>query len=306
MHFIGVLNADGGMFRTMDLGAFAARTQEIMAEHGHTAEIRLVAGKDLIPELVRAANDPASQALLAGGGDGTISAAAEVCFHTGMPLAVIPAGTMNLFARSLKIPLNPEEAVKALAAGRMTGVDIATANGTPFVHQYSVGIHTRLVRIRESMKYRSRLGKMLASMRAIALAVYRPPRFDAEIRTARGVEVRKASGVTVSNNLLAEGHIPHADSIDRGVLGVYVVDPMPAFELAKLCLQVLLGTWKAHPLVSEKEVTFVSLRFPRRKSSAQALIDGELIALEKRVDIQIHPRALNVIAPVVQEAVVAA
>jgi diacylglycerol kinase family enzyme len=90
------------------------------------------------------------------------------------------------------------------------------------------------------------------------------------------------------------------------VLGVYVVEPMPAFELLKLCLQVLLGTWKGHPLVSEKEVTFVSLRFPRRKSSAQALIDGELVALDKIVDIQIHPRALNVIAPLAQPAVVAA
>jgi len=306
MHFIGVFNEDGGKFRTMDLGIFAVRVQEIMAEHGHTVEIRIVAGKDLIPELVRAAEDPASQALLAGGGDGTISAAAEVCFRTGMPLAVVPAGTMNLFARSLKLPLNLEEAVKALAAGRLMGVDIATANGTPFVHQYSVGIHTRLVRIRESMKYRSHLGKMLASLRAIALAVYRPPIFDAEIRTSRGVDTRKASGITVSNNLLAEGHIPHADRIDRGVLGVYVVDPMPASELLKLCAQVLLGTWKGHPLVSEKEVTFVSLRFPRRKSSAQALMDGELIALEPRVDIQIHPRALNVIAPLAQPAVAAA
>jgi diacylglycerol kinase family enzyme len=306
MHFIGVLNKDGGTFRTMDLEAFSTRVEEIMAEHGHTAEIRVVAGKDLIAELVRAAEDPASQALLAGGGDGTISSAAEVCFRTGMPLAAIPAGTMNLFARSLKIPLNPEDAVKALAAGEMVGVDIATANGRPFVHQYSVGIHVRLVRIREGMTYGSRLGKIFASLRAIGLAVYRPPGFDAEIRTTRGVDIRRASGITVSNNLLAEGHIPHADSIDRGVLGVYVVEPMPAFELLKLCLQVLLGTWKEHPLVSEKEVTFVSLRFPRRKSSAQALIDGELVALEKLVDIQIHPRALNVIAPLAQPAVVAA
>lgn len=306
MHFIGVFNKDGGTFRTMDLGAFADRVHQIMAEHGHSVDVRIVAGRQLIPELVRAAQDPASDALLAGGGDGTISAAAEVSFRTGMPLGVIPAGTMNLFARALKIPLQPEEAVKALAAGGMIGVDIATANGRPFVHQYSVGIHTRLVRIRESMKYRSRLGKMLASLRAIALAVYRPPRFDAEIHTARGVETRKASGITVSNNLLGEGHFPHADSIDRGVLGVYVVDPIPAFELLKLCLKVLLGTWKGHPMVSEEEVTSVSLRFPRRKSSAQALIDGELVALEKRVDIQIHPRALNVIAPLAQPAVISA
>ena len=306
MHFVGVFNSDGGTFRTMDVAAFAVRATQIMAESGHTLETRIVTGKHLIPELVRAAGDSSAQVLLVGGGDGTVSAAAEICFRTGMPLAVLPAGTMNLFARSLRIPLNPEEAGAALGAGKMGGGDIATANGRPFVQPFSGGIHTRLVRIREGIQYRSRWGKMIATLRAIRLAVSRPLQFLVEIHTRRGVELRRASGITVSNNLLGAGHIPHADEIDRGVLGVYVIDPMPAAALAKLCFQVVIGTWKAHPLVSENEVTFVSLRFPRRKPSAQALIDGELVALEKRVDIAIHPRALNVIAPVAQAAVVAA
>lgn len=305
MHFVGVLNSDGGTFRTMDLEAFAARAGEIMAANGHTLEARIVTGEDLIPELLRAAEDSSAHALLVGGGDGTVSAAAEICFRTGKPLAIVPAGTMNLFARALRIPLNPDEAVAALAGGRPVAVDIATANGRPFVQQYSVGIHPRLVRIRESIQYRSRWGKMVATVRAVGLAISRPPQFLAEIRTPEGTELRKASGVTVSNNLLGAGHIPHADEIDCGVLGLYIVDPMPALAFAKLCLQVLLGTWKAHPLVSEKEVTFVSLRFPKRKPSSQALIDGELVALDRRVDIAIHPRALNVIAPVAQPAVAA-
>ncbi|MDP1732185.1 MAG: diacylglycerol kinase family protein [Devosia sp.] len=306
MHFIGVFNKDGGTFRTMDLGAFVVRANEIMAAAGHTLETRIVAGRDLMPELARAAEDLSAQALLVGGGDGTISAAAETCFRTGATLAILPAGTMNLFARSLRIPLNLEEALRAIATGKTARVDIATANGKPFVHQFSVGIHTRLVRIRESLRYRGRWGKMLASLRAFSLAVAQPPRFYAEIRTPRGTEIRRASGITVSNNLLEEGHIPHAGKIDRGVLGVYVVDPMPPLALARFCMQVLLGRWKGHPLVSEREVDFVSLRFRRRRSSDRALIDGELVALDKRVDIEIHPGALRVIAPAVQTAVVAA
>lgn len=302
MHFIAVFNRDGGRFRDMDLQAFGVRAGKIMARHGHTLDIRIVAGRDLIPELVKAASDSSAQAVLAGGGDGTVSAAAEACFGTGMPLAVIPAGTMNLFARALRIPLVPEEAVEALAAGKVTGVDIATANGKPFVHQYSVGIHTRLVRIRETISYHSRWGKILATLRAFRLAMSRPPRFAVEIRMPLGTEVREASGITVSNNLLGEGHIPHADAMNRGVLGVYVAEPMSTQALAKLCFQVMVGAWKANPLVSEKEVTSVSLSFRKRKSSAQALIDGELVKLEDCVDIEIHPRALNVIVPAVQTA----
>jgi diacylglycerol kinase family enzyme len=306
MHFIGVFNRDGGTFRTMDMDAFLVLANEVMAEAGHTLEARVVAGKDLIPELARAAKDPSAHVMLVGGGDGTISAAAETCFRTGTTLAILPAGTMNLFARALRIPLNLEEALSAIATGKATRVDIATANGKPFIHQFSVGIHTRLVRIRESLQYRSRWGKILASLRAFSLAVAQPPRFHAEIRTPRGIETHRVSGITVSNNLLGEGHIPHADAIDRGVLGVYIVDPMSPLALARFCAQVLLGKWKGNPQVSESKVDFVSLRFRKRRSSHRALLDGELVALDKQVDIEIHPGALRVIVPAVEAAVVAA
>ena len=306
MHYIGIFNRDGGTFRTMDMDAFTDSAIRVFSEHGHVLEPRVVEGKELIAELEKAANDPRCDVLLAGGGDGTISSAAEICFHTGKPLAVLPAGTMNLFARSLKLPMALDEALVALAAGEVRRVDIATANGKAFVHQYSVGIHTRLVRMREQLVYRSRMGKMVASVRAIVKAVRRPPVFWAEIRTGRGLEQRKATGITVSNNVLSEGHIPYADDIDGGMLGVYILRPLPPLELAKLCFDVILGRWKASPQVSEKEVREVTLVFPRRKSSALALIDGELTDLSYRVELRIHPAALQVVAPVEQTETVAA
>ncbi len=297
MHFVGVFNRDGGTFRSMDVEAFCDRARDTFLAHGHTLDPRIVAGKDLIPALEKAAGD--GDVLLAGGGDGTISAAADVAYRRGIPLAVIPAGTMNLFARALHLPLGLDEAVEALASGEVTDVDIATANGRPFVHQFSVGIHTRLVRMREHLHYRSRIGKMLASLQAIGLAVARPPNFWAEVWTPRGIERRNVSGITVSNNPIGEGHMPHADTLDRGVLGVYIARPMSAPALLRLCLGVLVGHWKASPMVSDREVAEVSLLFPRHKSSAQALIDGELVALQDRIDLKILPRALKVITPAV-------
>lgn len=306
MHYIGVFNRGGGTFRTMDMDAFTDNAVKIFAEHGHVLEPRVVEGSDLIAELQKAAEDPRCDVLLAGGGDGTISAAAEICFHTGKPLAVLPAGTMNLFARSLKLPMALDQALVALASGEVRQVDIATANGKVFVHQYSVGIHTRLVRMREQLVYRSRLGKMVASVRAIVKAVARPPVFWAEIRTGRGLEQRKATGISVTNNLLSEGHIPFADDIDGGMLGVYILKPLPPLRLAKLCFDVLMGRWKASPQVSEKEVRELTLVFPRRKSNALALIDGELTDLSYRVQLRIHPGALQVVAPIEQLQPVAA
>jgi len=165
------------------------------------------------------------------------------------------------------------------------------------VHQFSVGLHSRLVRIRNGLTYHSRWGKMLASLRAVGLALSRPPVFDAVIGTAQGTERRKATAIAVSNNVLGEGHVPYAEAVDRGVLGVYVVKPMPSAELARLALSLAFGNWKAHPLVSEREVKQVSLSFPHRKASALAVIDGELIPLARQVDLRIHAGGLRVVLP---------
>lgn len=304
MRFIAVFNRGGGTFRQTDMDAFMAMARDIFADAGHELETRAVDGKQLIPELERAVRDPVADVVLAGGGDGTISAAAAVCFAAGKPLAVLPAGTMNLFARTLRVPMNLEQALREIAGGRLFAVDIATANGQPFVHQYSVGVHARLVRIREELEYRNRWGKMLASLRAFSGTLAKPLRFKVDILTPHGPEQRLASGISVSNNVLAEGHVPYSEDIDGGVLGVYVVKPMSQWDMFKLLLGVVIGRWKAHPRVSEKAVTSVTLVFPRRKRTARAVIDGELVPLPAMVELRIHPGALKVFAPLALEEAV--
>jgi len=295
MRVIGVFNRDGGTFKTTDMDQFAARAREVFAAHGHELEPRVVDGRSLIDELERAAGQ--AELLLAGGGDGTVSAAAGIAYKYGIPLGVIPAGTMNLFARSLGLPLKLEQALEALAGGEVTEIDIATANDRPFVHQFSVGIHPKLVKLRSALTYKSRIGKMLASCRAALGVLARPPNFTAEVATIRGIERRHTAGISISNNPFDEGHLPRADALDRGVLGIYIMKPLDAWGLVKLALGLARGKWKSLPEVIDREAHDVTIRFPSRKAGAVAVIDGELIALRQRVDLAIHPGALKVVVP---------
>ena len=295
MRVIGVFNRDGGTFKTTDMDAFSARAREGFAAHGHDLDGRLVESRSLMAELERAAGR--AEILLAGGGDGTISAAAGVAYKYGIPLGVVPAGTMNLFARSLGLPLRLEEALEAIAAGEVAEIDIATANDRPFVHQFSVGIHPKLVKLRSALSYKSRLGKMLASCRAALGVVARPPNFTAEIVTLRGIERRRTAGISISNNPFDEGHLPRADALDRGVLGIYIMRPLDTWGLVKLAFGLARGKWKSLPEVIDKQARDVTIRFPSRKPGAVAVIDGELIALRQNVDLAIHPGALKVVVP---------
>lgn len=305
MHIVAILNRDGGTLRTMDLDAFCVQARQIFVGHGHELDCRIVAGKAVEAELRRVADTKGVDVMLAAGGDGTISTAAGIAFETGMVLAVLPAGTMNLFARALQLPLDLTAAMEAIATGEIGTVDIATANDRAFVHQFGVGVHARLVRIRERMTYRSRIGKMLASLRAIGSAAMRPPEFAAEIQTKNGHEQMRVSGIAVSNNPLGDGHIPHADRLDAGLLGVYMAAPMSTWALIKLAIDVLMGNWRASPSVTEQEVAQVTLNFPRRKRDAYAVIDGELIKLAPSVALKVHPGALKVLLPKVADTAAA-
>lgn len=297
MKIRAILNKDGGTLRTMDLDALCAMATDLFAREGHELDCKIVAGKDVEKALKAAANDPSVEAVIAGGGDGTISAAAGIAFKSNKPLGVLPAGTMNLFARALGMPLELDRALAAIARGEVDRIDIATANGRPFVHQFGVGIHARLVRIRNGMVYRSRVGKMLASLRAILAAAVNPPRFEVELHTEKGDRTATATGVAISNNPLDDSPVPVAMTLNSGRLGVYVAHSVSTRELLNLALDVMSGRWRANPAVSETEVRDLILRFPKRKRGTHAVVDGELIDLEKAVDLQLHPLALPVIRP---------
>lgn len=297
MRVAAILNRDSGTLRTMDLEAFCAEAVGVFAEAGHELQCHIVGGSDVLATIEKFSADPDIEAIVAAGGDGTISSAAAIAHRTGKVLGILPAGTMNLFARALGVPPDIRKALHAAAKGSVGKVDLAMANNRPFVHQFGVGIHARLVRIRNGMVYRSRVGKMLASLRAIIAAALNPPRFEVEFEDDSGRQKRTVSGIAVSNNPLDDGPVPVAQRLDTGRLGVYFADTVTTGELISLMVDVLVGRWRANPLVTELESENLVLHFPKRKREVHAVIDGELIELERDVELTILPQALSVIFP---------
>ena len=88
----------------------------------------------------------APERIAVAGGDGTIGPVAELAGALGVPLAVIPAGTANDFARANGLPLDPIEAAPAGgdAARRCAPLELGRlADGRPFVNVASAGLASR-------------------------------------------------------------------------------------------------------------------------------------------------------------------
>jgi diacylglycerol kinase (ATP) len=131
-----------------------------------------------LPALIRRFADQVDCVVL-GGGDGTLNAAAPGLIATGLPLGIVPLGTANDLARTLGIPLDPAEAARVIAAGRVRSIDLGEVNGRPFFNVASVGFGVDLTRAltRDSKRRWGALGYAVAGLRAVGRL--RP--FSAEI-----------------------------------------------------------------------------------------------------------------------------
>ena len=297
MRIQAIFNKDGGTFRSTDMEAYAREAERIFGDAGHHLDCDIVEGADMEMALTRCAGRTDLDAMLAGGGDGTISAAAGVAWESGMPLGIVPAGTMNLFARSLKIPLDIRLALEALAAGEVAEADIGTADGRAFVHQFSAGLHARMVRLRNAMTFRSRPGKIAANVRAAVGVILDPPEFDVEY-DVDGVRAHsKVSAINVSNNRFGENGLLYADDISGGHLGFYTTAPLKPAGVVRLAADILRGRLRDNADVTEMTATAVDLHFPSVDRAINCVIDGELLPMGRDVSIRLHPGELKVIVP---------
>jgi diacylglycerol kinase family enzyme len=292
-----ILNADGGTLRTMDLDALKQTIESEFGLHGHQVETELPRGSDIGKAIERAASREDLDVLVVGGGDGTVSSAAGKLIGKRAALGILPAGTMNLFARTLQIPLQLPQAIAALAEGRIVEVDIATVNGRPFVHQFAVGMHARMVRIRERLDYGSKVGKVLASWRAIFGAVRRLPIVELEVKLNGETKRLKTPALAISNNLYGEGHLPYADDPQGGELGIYICQTTDRLAVARLTLAILFGSWRKNPSLGVYTADRVVFDYQHRHRRDRAVRDGELEDIEVRSEVVLHKRALKVLVP---------
>ncbi|RUV43132.1 MAG: diacylglycerol kinase family lipid kinase [Mesorhizobium sp.] len=297
MRFAAVLNKDGGTLRTTDVAAFADRVRELLEAAGHSVQIDIVAGGEIATALEKAIARRNVDVVLAGGGDGTVSTAASLLMNKKNALAILPAGTMNLFARSLGIPQTLEAALKAFTDGEVKAVDMATANGRPFVHQFSIGMHARMVQLREKMDFGSRLGKMRASVRAAWATIKNPRTLKVTLTIGKTDIITRATGIGISNNLFGEGHLPYADNPAGGVLGIYVSVARRRRDLVKLLLAMLRGRWRQSEHVEIHQADKAVLKIHSSPTKFKAVMDGELVKLERETTVEIHPATLNVLVP---------
>jgi diacylglycerol kinase family enzyme len=263
---------------------------------GCDAEIIVLRAGQSPVEAARQASARASL-VVAGGGDGTISSVVAGIVGSPAALGVLPLGTLNHFARDLRIPIDLQQAVAVVAARHIARVDLGQVNDRVFINNCSIGLYPSIVEERERLR-----GEGHAKWPAMAIATLRV------LRRYRGVSVRidvdgrqrtwQTPFVVVGNNEYAiQGlHLGARASLDQGRLFVYLTPRARTRDLPMLLARALAGRITesgAGEIVAAAELT-IATRAARR---IRVAVDGELVPMITPLRFRARPGALPVVVP---------
>lgn len=255
-----------------------------------SASLEILPAADLRPAAERARQqvlDRKLDAIVVGGGDGSIRTVASVLSGSDVPLGIIPA---------------PEQAVAVIAAGEARSVDVGEVNGEFFVNNSSIGIYPYLVLERERRRRRQGLSKWTAMILAALRVARHLPVRRLVIRIEGWVEPCRSPCVFVGNNeyRLTVPAFGRRDRLDRGELAVYVAQAQSRLSFFWLACRCILGF-----LDQERDLRVFKGRAAEIRSRASRLLvafDGEVETRQSPLIYRTRPGALRVFAPAAMNA----
>ncbi|MFN3853544.1 MAG: diacylglycerol/lipid kinase family protein [Phreatobacter sp.] len=265
-----------------------------LSQHGIYPRVFMAGGGRLASALEACRREP-PDLLVVIGGDGTVLAAAEAFLDTKTALAVVPAGTVNQLARDLGIPLDPLEAVAALATGTPRSIDVGMVNGRAFLCTSVIGPLALLQRYREEAR-----GRVLASLASfvrtgLKALTLRPSRLALESGSRSWQQ--ETRGVIVSVNPFSEvvSRVPQRASLDGGLLAVLAARESGPFPLFRMAAAIVAGRARRDDAISYHEAAELTVGSRRRR--LVVLNDGEVRRLDTPLRFSVRRRALTVIGP---------
>lgn len=258
--------------------AWSPTWTDLLREELPRADIHeLEEGEDLVALL----SDPAYDAVGVCGGDGTVAAAAGVALDRGVPLIVVPGGTLNHLARDLGIE-DASDAVEAVRAGTMACIDLGVVAERPFINTLTFGGYSAVVDTRE------RLQPFMGKWPALVVAlIWELPRMRPLRLTIDGERVDVWLGWVGNGAYEPPGLAPAwREQLDDGLLDVRLVHGGPRYARTRFVLAALVGRLGALSVYTERRCASLEVECldgPQRLGADGETFDGPAaFTVEKR------------------------
>jgi diacylglycerol kinase (ATP) len=246
------------------------------------------------PKQVERALEEGAELVFAWGGDGMVQRCVDALDGSQAALAIIPAGTANLFASNLEIPQDIEQAVHIGLHGSRRRLDVGRMNGERFAVMAGAGFDARMIRQADA-GLKDRIGRVAYVWTGVNELGRKP--FEAKITVDGSTWFDgKASSILFGNvGKLFAGVEAFADARpDDGELELGVVTADGMLEWARTLARTAAGSSHKSPYVQVTRAREARITFDRKILYE---LDGGDRKKVKKLSVEVEPSAIEVCVP---------
>jgi len=247
------------------------------------------------PAQVRRALDEGAELIVAWGGDGMVQRCVDVLAGSEVVLAIIPAGTANLFATNLGIPSDIEGAVAVGLHGARRRVDLGRFNGERFAVMAGAGFDAAMIRDAGEGGLKERLGRVAYVWTGSENLRSKPFRADIEVDGANWYK-GKASCILFGNVGKLVGGVEAFEDArpDDGKLELGIVTAEGLLEWGRMIARAAVGPVDKSPLAQTTKARSVKVKLNRKVLYE---LDGGDRTKVKTFKVKVEPGAVTVCVP---------
>ncbi|HVG11118.1 MAG TPA: diacylglycerol kinase family protein [Thermoanaerobaculia bacterium] len=300
MRVVAIVNSGAGSGSAGEIDAEELR--RLFQDAGIEADVRIVPGEqvgEVAEEAVRSGppGPPGIDAVVAGGGDGTIRAVATRLAGGPIPLGVLPVGTLNHFARDLGIPVDLPGAIQVIAEGKLHALDVGEVNGEIFINNSVLGFYPPVVKVRDRERHEMQRGKWAATISAAFKVLPRHPPLRIRVRAGEDDLVRETLFAFIGNNEYEMSAFSYGarSRLDSGNLYLYIAKFQGRLGLLGLLFLSLFRDVKGTDRLDCLSAPELTIEMEQR--TVPVYLDGEVTVLETPLRYRNRVRDLRVILP---------
>ena len=228
------------------------------------------------------------------GGDGTVQQVIDAVADSKTAIAILPAGTANLLATNLLVPIDLKEAVEVGLTGERRALDTGTINGEHFAVMAGAGFDALMIRDADG-GLKDRIGRAAYVWTAARSMKARPMRATVEVDGRRFFK-GKVSCILVGNVSKVLGGIEAftGSRPDDGILELGVVTAKSRVQWARALGQVAFGQSENSPFVQTTRGTSFKIDFAGKFGYE---VDGGVRLATKHLRVKVHPGSVTVCVP---------
>ena len=246
------------------------------------------------PERVERALADGAELVFVWGGDGMVQRCVDVLAGSGATLAIVPAGTANLFATNLGIPKDIAQAVEIGLRGRKRTLDVGKLNGERFAVMAGAGLDARMIEDADG-GLKDRFGRLAYIWTASKNLRTEPFEATIEVNDELWYD-GPATCILLGNVGSLFGGVQAFDdaSPEDGWLEIGVTNAEGLGQWARTVARTAVGTTTKSPFVQATKAKKVTAKLDRKVPYE---LDGGDRKKVKKLKARVDPGAITVAVP---------